>query len=344
MRHGVFVCWSCWMHNRSLSGILILFISSLFALLVGLGLYGYGLDYYGAYIKGLEWNIDRVNVLTYLGFKIATFTIFETHVGVYITTFILSLSTGFLIRQQMRFKKSYSLIVFLFLFLIAIHTWPVIMSTSNAMRQGLAMSFIFLALTSNSQKNYNWSIFFYLITILMHKSGVILVISSVFGLISYKIFITLSFRVKATGNFILGILLFIIIYYFLKVFIANSQSSRIIGADFSPAFVFIAFVYLSLSFLYKSILTNQFNLCLYYFSFAALPAYILGLSWQYERLGMIMIIPYILSFGNIINKSSYNLYLILAFLSLFFLTLYTGMYSDGLYYQWDPFIQPILNS
>ena len=59
-----------------------------------------------------------------------------------------------------------------------------------------------------------------------------------------------------------------------------------------------------------------------------------GLNWQYERLGMMMIIPYILSFGSLFSKSSYNTYLILTFLLLLFLTIYAGMYTNGLSYEY----------
>ena len=101
------------MYNHSLSNIIILLMSLLYALLVGLGLYGYGMDYYGAYTKGFQWNIDRVNILNYVGFRIVTFTIFGIYVGVYITTFILTLSTGFLIKYHMKLKQSFSFILFL---------------------------------------------------------------------------------------------------------------------------------------------------------------------------------------------------------------------------------------
>ena len=68
-----------------------------------------------------------------------------------------------------------------------------------------------------------------------------------------------------------------------------------------------------------------------------------GLNWQYERLGMMMIIPYILSYGSIFDKISYKLYITSAFLLLLILTIYTGMYSKGLYYKDDPFLEGIVN-
>ena len=61
-------------------------------------------------------------------------------------------------KEHINIKHSYSLIFFLIIFIIALHTWPIIMSTSNAMRQGLAMSFIFLALVSSLRKNISYDI------------------------------------------------------------------------------------------------------------------------------------------------------------------------------------------
>jgi hypothetical protein len=330
----------------SLSSITILIISSLFSLLVGLGLYGYGMDYYGAYSKGFEWNDVRVEFFTYLGFRIATLTIFGFHIGVYITTFILSLSTGFLMREHMKSKQSYSLIIFLILFLITIHTWPVIMSTSNAMRQGLAMSFIFLTLISSSRKNYYWMIFFSIFAILNHKTGFLLAMIIIFASILDKLFTTFSHKAKVIINFLIGIILLFITYYSIKNFILpeNFKPSRIIAGDFRGAFVFIAFIYVVFSIFYKGILDNSFNLSLYYFGFISLGLLMNGLNWQYERLGMMMIIPYILSLGVIFNRPSYKLYLVLTFLLLFLLTIYTGMYTEGLFYPDNIFIYSIINS
>ena len=99
---------------------------------------------------------------------------------------------------------------------------------------------------------------------------------------------------------------------------------------FRGAFVCIGFIYTFFSFFFRSLSANSFNLSLYYFNFASLAFLISELNWQYERLGMMMLIPYILSFGVFLNKFSYKIYLILTFTLLFFLTIYTGMYSVGL--------------
>ena len=128
------------------STFIIYFVSILFATIVGAGFYGYGIDFYSGYSKGFEWNKLNATGFDYLGYKIATLIVYKYHIGVYLVTFILSASSGFLILENLKFKKNYSLFYFLIIFLIAIHTWPIIMSTSNAMRQGLTMSFMFLAI------------------------------------------------------------------------------------------------------------------------------------------------------------------------------------------------------
>jgi hypothetical protein len=83
-----------------------------------------------------------------------------------------------------------------------------------------------------------------------------------------------------------------------------------------------------MSFLYRDILNNSFNLSLYYFSFISLALLLNGLNWQYERFGMMMLIPYIFSFGVLLNRFSYKIYLVVIFLALLFLTIFTGMYDS----------------
>lgn len=313
--------------SHYLSNYLIVFVSLMFAIFVGFGFYGYGNDFYAVY-KGsnLKWGgtFDR------LGFIIATLTIYGVHLGVQVTSFLLSLSSGLLIREHVKFKDSYSFIFFIVLYLMAIHTWPIIMSTSNAMRQGLAMSFVFLSLIANSRKNYYWMIFFSILSTLMHKSGLIFVMIIFFSNIVNNLLHNVSHIKKALMNFIIGLLLLYASYQALGIlgFVYEEGGSRIIGADFRWAFVTISFIYIGLSFFFKNILSNSLNLSLYYFSFISLSFLLNGLNWQYERLGMVMLIPYILSFGILLNRPSYKIYLILIFVSLLWLTVLSGMYAS----------------
>lgn len=316
------------LRNNHFSMIIVIMIAFIYSLMVGSGIYGYGLDFTYAYSRGFDWSAGRAGFFfDYLGFRIATLTINNFHIGVYSVTFIISISTGLLIREHTRFKKSSSLFLFLFIFIIAIHTWPIVMSVSNAMRQGLAMSFIFLALTFSLRKNFYWMIFFSLLGILFHKSAIVLLIIIVFSYILNKFLFSFSYFKKVLINLFIGIFLFTLAYFTLDLFYPYQRNTRIIGGDFRAAFVFISLIYVALSFFYKVILNNSFNLSLYYFSFISFAPLIIGLNWQYERLGMIMIIPYIFSLGSLFNRRSYEFYLILTFLLFFLLTIYTGMFS-----------------
>ena len=230
-----------------LSTIIILIVSMVFALLMGSGVYGYGSDWYAAYNRpNLGWG----GIFDRLGYILSTLTINGLHLGIQIVTFMLSLSAGLLIREHLKFKQSYSLIFFILIYLTAIHTWPIIMSTSNAMRQGLCMSFIFFSLTCSYQKNYYRMIFFILVAILMHKSGLLLGMIIVFATILDILLTTFSDKNKVAINFLIGILSLIFTYYFLSIFILpdDHQPTRIIEGDYRGAFAFIAFIYVAFSF------------------------------------------------------------------------------------------------
>jgi len=315
-----------------LSGFFIWSVSIIFALLNGSGFYGFGIDYYGAYIKGFEWSIARATFFNYFSYWIATLTINNFYIGVYLVALVLSLSTGFLIRSYLKLKQIHSLFFFLIIFIIAIHTWPIIMSSSNAMRQGLAMSFMFLSLISTIQKNYYYLIIFSFISILSHLSGLFFTTLIFIAIITYEMFKNFSGTSKIFINLIIGISLFITSYYLLKFFFLdeNFKPSRIIAGDFRAHFVLIAFIYIFFSFFFKSMMASPSNLFLYYFSFVSVAFLIVGLNWQFERLWMMVLIPYIMFFGTFLDNISYKMYLISIFILLFFLTIYTGMYSIGL--------------
>ncbi len=314
-------------NNFNFSTVVILIISIVFALLIGSGLYGYGNDFYAAYNKpNLAWG----GIFDRLGYLVSTLTVNGVHIGIQIVTFFLALSSGLLIREHIKFKQSFSLIFFILLYLIAIHTWPIIMSTSNGMRQGLSMSFIFMALVSSSRKAYFWMVILSLIAIFMHKSGLFLVAIVGFATVVNNLLASFSPSSKTLINFLIGIFLLIAAYIFFDIvgFNEENKPSKIIGGDFRGAFILIGFVYVALSFFFKSILSNSFNLTLYYFSFIAPSLLMKGLNWEYERLGMMMLIPYILSFGALLKRTSYQFYLILVFLLLLLLTIFTGMYAS----------------
>ncbi len=309
------------------STIVILTIAIVFGLLLGSGAYGYGNDWYAAYNKpNLLWG----GVWDRFGYLISTLSIAGVHIGVHVVSFILSLSAGLLIREHLRFKQCYSLIYFILIYIIAIHTWPIIMSTSNAMRQGLTMSFLFIGFVCMSRRNYSWMLLFFIIAIFMHKSGRLLVLIVAFAPLINNLLAGYSHSSKSFFNFIIGAFLLVSAYFFVSIIGLNEkdEATKIIGLDFRFAFLFLSFIYITLSFLFKSLIDNPFNLSLYYFSFIA-PALVMnGLNWEYERLGMMMLIPYILCFGTLLKKSSYQIYLLVCFITLLLLTVITGMYAS----------------
>jgi len=322
-------------HNKSLftnknsyfSSIIIITISIIFALLIGSGLYGYGNDYYSSYYRA---NLDWGGITDRLGYILATLSVNGTHLGVQIVTFILSLSAGFLLREHLKFKESYSFIFFIILYLIAIHTWPIIMSTSNAMRQGLSMSFIFMSFVASSRKNYSWMIIFCILSSLTHKSGLVLAAIVIFAPLVKNFLGSFSSASRTLIHLLIGTFLLIAAYFFFSILGIEelNKPSKIIGGDFRAAFVLIGLIYITLSFFYKNLLSNSFNISLYYFSFIAPSLLLNGLNWEYERLGMMMLIPYILSYGILLNRFSYQVYLTLTFVLLLMLTVVTGMYAS----------------
>ena len=125
---------------------IILILSLLYAIVVGSGFYGYGNDFYSAYSKGdLGWGkwYDRT------GYIISSLYIFNTHLGVYIVSFFLAFTSSTLMNSFFKIKKMDSNLFFIFISIVIFHTWPIIMSTSNAMKQGLCMSLVFLSLNFN---------------------------------------------------------------------------------------------------------------------------------------------------------------------------------------------------
>ena len=197
--------------NSHFSSTVIVLISLIFALMIGSGMYGYGNDYYSSYYRA---NLDWGGFTDRLGYILATLSINGIHVGVQIVTFILSLSAGFLLREHIKFKESYSFIFFILLYLISIHTWPIIMSTSNAMRQGLSMSFIFLAFVASSRKKLLLDGYFqYLHLNLTHKSGLVLAAIVIFSPIVKNFLSSFSSASKTLIHFLIGTFLLIISYF-----------------------------------------------------------------------------------------------------------------------------------
>ena len=311
----------------SLSLILVIVSSFYFAGMVAYGVYGFGNDFYALYsepnLKGYgNWGEE-------IGYRIVTLTIFGKNVGVFLVSFMLAFSTGILFRSFFKFKQNDSIIIFFIIYLLAIHTWPIIMSTSNAMRQGLSMSLAFLSFSYllNNQKNRSFIIFF--IALFIHKTGLIF-FYIFFNMLVIDFILKRIFNYKFTSKIcvLYGIFLLIITFYILKANMDLNEYSRIIRGDYRVPFFIINLSFI-IYYTYRNnlLLNNNLNLFLYIFSFVALAILYAGLNWQYERFNMTMLIPYILVTSLLFKKFFRYIYWSLAFTSLFFLTIFNGMYG-----------------
>lgn len=310
--------------------LFLILVSTIYSLIIGRGHYGFGVDYYHAYQFSYPSDVfftDRI------GWFLSTLNINGFKIGVFTLAFLIPFSTGIVLLVFFNKLNLKNTLFFFIIFIALIHSWPVFPSIINAMRQGAMMSFIFLGLYFLNNSKISYSFLFFLIALFTHKSGI-------FFFSIFLILVTFKLYKKNTKNlvnlyFVFGITSFffsLIIFYILDYLqlILISQYNRIIGRDFSEIFLVINILYiLYFSKFNKFLLKNYFNFYIYLFSFFILGCYFIGLIWQYERLNMIMLIPYILSVGNCFSKSSKTTYAFIVISLLFILTLYTGMFELG---------------
>ncbi len=313
-----------------ISIILILILSAGFAISHGLGLYGFGNDFHSSYyIQNYKFG----HIFNKLGWIIATFSFNNFHLGVYFTTFILSASFGFLLKKNFEIKYLNSSIFFTLIFLIGLHTWPIIMSTSNAMRQGLCMSMVFLALTFYMDKKILLSFLFIFLSLFMHKSGPFFLFIFLCSIIFERFQNNFNFK----GNFFLmvsSVIIFIFSYTMIILFETGEADSNIISKDYRYPLLLIGVIFLILFHFKKQYLSKNFmNIYVYFFIVATIPILYLKYNYEYERMQMMMLIPYIFSFAMILNKKSLYFYYLSVFIALLFLTIYNDMYDSFLPYE-----------
>ena len=112
------------------------------------------------------------------------------------------------------------------------------------------------------------------------------------------------------------IMLIFIIY--LPFFYSTDEPTRIIGGDYRLHFLAISIIIIVFFTINHHFLSNDYILYTYLFSFVSNSLLYLELNWQYERLCMIMLIPYLFSTGFIFNKKSCYLLWNILFCGLFF--------------------------
>ena len=300
----------------------IIILSLTYSVLMGSGFYGFGVDYYGSYNKPnfVGSSFER----GYLGWRISTLTLFNFHLGVYINSFLLAFSSGMMLNEFFKLKKIYSLFLFISLSIILIHTWPIFQATSNAMRQGLCMSFVYLSLCSFNHNKIKTSIFFIFLSLFMHISAFIFISIYIATLVFKKIKFKNDLVIIQTTSICLGILYYLLI----NIFNYSPEASRTIGYDFKYEFLFInIFFIIFLTFNLKNFKNNIFYLFLYFFSFVAPTFFTNNLYWQFERINMMIVLMMIMVLVIFEKKQSIFLWFFCSVV-LLYLTNYTGMYAS----------------
>jgi len=313
---------------------LILLVSIFFGYLCGAGHYGFNIDYYVTYsVKNIVFSGDGNyrSIFDFLGASLSTLAIFDQHIGVYLTSFVLALSSGLLIKKFFILKGSKSIIIFFIVYLLTLHSHPIIMSTSGAMRQGWAMSFIFFSFYMLLSRKKFLSFIFIFFTIFMHNSGIF------FFLIYLFTFLTLHilnlFKNKYSIIFIVSF--FLILINFFTPFFLKSPYEIIVKGDFRLLWLFINLSYIFFFYYIFNLKISSEKrfiiLFLYLYSFLAISILLLKFNDQYERINMMMAIPFILIIASVLSKKLFYFFLTGTTLLYFLLTIYTGMYTLGLY-------------
>ena len=121
----------------------------------------------------------------------------------------------------------------------------------------------------------------------------------------------------------------IIFYFLVEIILKPDGPSRIIGYDFSTLFLVINFFFLIIFTIniYDTI-NNNSKLFAYVFSFVSPVIYFHNFFFQFERLNMVMILLNLFLFGTYFTKSNTIIIWLISFLTLLFLTYYTGMYDS----------------
>lgn len=312
----------------------IIVISIIYGFIVKFGYIGFGVDYFYAYHKS---NVIGSSIFNSIGWYLSTLNLFNTQLGIFLVPFLISLSTGYLLKYFFTIQNLNSRFFFIIILIFSLFSWPLVISSNNAMRQGLMMSFIFFSIVLIADKKLYFGIFFILIATFTHRSGIafLFVTSSIYF---YKTLFEKFFINRGSNYLIFGFLIFtisLIINLLDQTYYGRYVSNTAIGIDFTYLNILINLLFIIYFTIYHKLLKNYLLLFLYFFSFSALAIFCAGLYWEYERYNMIMIAAYIYAFAICFEINSKYIYLITSLFILFILTILTGMYDFGVgVYSW----------
>ena len=309
----------------TINRIIILFLSLLYAYLVGSGVYGYGIDFHGLYTRP---NLNMGDYQNWLGYRLSSLSYNNINFGVYLLSFLLSISASILIDQYLKYKLIRSQIFLAFIIIITFHTWPIIMSATNAMRQGFCNSLIFFGLVMLFQKKNKLALFFLFLSIFFHKTGIFFF--SIIFILFFINYLMLFIKQNSKRIFLIIFTVFSITlsYYLFEIILSTEKTFRVVNGDFRIPFLIINISFIMyFIYFYQYLQENNLNLFVFIFSILAIPILLIGYNWQYERLNMMMTIPYIFSFGIIFKSRDSMILWSVMIILLLFITINQGMYS-----------------
>lgn len=322
--------------SRNILEIYTFIISITYGFIVKYGIVGFGIDYVAAYHKS---NVIASNIYNSIGWYLSTLNILDIHLGIFLVPFLISLSAGnilkfFFIKQDLN-----SIIIFLIVLILSLFSWPLLISSNNAMRQGLMMAFVFFSLLSFVDKKYYLAFFFILLASFTHRSGIAFLFV-ILNVLFFKIIIEKKFFDNHLNYLIYGLILFSVFFAInlnTGVYYGRYVSNKTIGLDFRYLNLVINLLFIFYFTFNFKLLKDFILLYLYFFSFSALAILCAGLNWEYERYNMTMIPLYIFAFSLIFNFKSKYIYFLSTITILFILTLITGMYDFGVgVFTWEP--------
>lgn len=289
--------------------------------------YGYGHDYYSSYSFGTVLNGP---IPESIGWFISTLTINNIYLGILIVSFLMAYSVGSLMQSHLcsRSNNHISGVYFFVVWLMVVHTWPILMPSVNVLRQGVATAFLYLALVYLARNNFGFVYLYLLFLLFSHKVGLYPFSIIILVVVTSFIFKPRQGADKLYSHILVATTVAMIMYFMLPIVYGVGDPDKIIGYNFTYLFLFIMMLYIVLIFFRRDLLLNKVALVLFYVSSTAPLLFIHGLNWQFERLGMIFLVPYILIFGLVFSKYSERVYLISAVSMLFSLTVFTGMYAS----------------
>ena len=260
------------------------------------GVYGFGTDYYKAYIptgtysqNTFLFNIYNVDV----GWFITTIHYKEIAIGLGFVSLLLAYSTGalLLIESQLT-KDKYTK----FSYILFLHCWPILMFATNVIRQGLVTAFIYLSIILYTYNFKKLSVGLILFTLFIHKIAFLFAPILLFSIIIIEVnkILAINKVIFHLFNSLIAILIIALIYIFsiYNLFGYRATGSFVIGGDFTNIFLLINILYISY-FLIKGSTLELIPLFLFYASIVFIPFFLFGYSWEYERLNMSVIMLYI---------------------------------------------------